>query len=291
MQHLVEKYRHYFNESVRLQQIVNEQQSYIKELEESLETMLGETYRITPKRRAVLDAIKSDAEQERDALAVSNSRDVDFDAIEKGAAPLPPPKDLGDEARENELGSRIARVDSISQLGVPQDIRKKQAGIAPGQDLVDALVAHAAGKGIRIPAATDADLKKKLKRDRTFEKMWGTLSGGKRVVDETYRITPARRKLLDLIRARAEQDDAAATKRTEGQTVKNADDLRTSLAARERIQRVDLLKDMGRPEDLRFQHVMPPRGNFEVSDEEMKLRLANARKKEKMFDPKISEIK
>ena len=36
MRDLVEKYQHYFTESVRLQEVVNEQLAYIQELEEAL---------------------------------------------------------------------------------------------------------------------------------------------------------------------------------------------------------------------------------------------------------------
>jgi len=36
---IVEKYQHYMNEAVKLQQIVNEQESYIQELEEAFETI------------------------------------------------------------------------------------------------------------------------------------------------------------------------------------------------------------------------------------------------------------
>ena len=51
--HLVEKYQHYFNESVRLQSLVNEQAEYIAALEE----VLNEARRglgVTPGRQSVL---------------------------------------------------------------------------------------------------------------------------------------------------------------------------------------------------------------------------------------------
>jgi hypothetical protein len=39
MSDIVKKYQHYFNESVKLQEVVNEQAAYIEELEEALETI------------------------------------------------------------------------------------------------------------------------------------------------------------------------------------------------------------------------------------------------------------
>ena len=50
---LVQKYQHYFNESVKLQETVNEQAAYIQELEEAL-IDLDEVYKMTPERADIL---------------------------------------------------------------------------------------------------------------------------------------------------------------------------------------------------------------------------------------------
>ena len=53
MSDIVKKYQHYFNESVKLQEMVNEQAAYIAELEEALEELM-EVYRMTPGRKKIL---------------------------------------------------------------------------------------------------------------------------------------------------------------------------------------------------------------------------------------------
>ena len=58
---LVKKYQHYFNESVKLQETVNEQAAYIQELEEAL-IDLDEVYRITKGRREALDEMAMTAD-------------------------------------------------------------------------------------------------------------------------------------------------------------------------------------------------------------------------------------
>ena len=62
MTDLVKKYQHYFNESVKLQETVNEQLAYITELEDAI-IALDEAYRMTPERDAILKREKNKAQR------------------------------------------------------------------------------------------------------------------------------------------------------------------------------------------------------------------------------------
>lgn len=104
---LVKKYQHYFNESVKLQETVNEQAAYIQELEEAL-IDLDEVFRITKGRREALDAIKNNAYADvKDAVG-------------------PDGEDFSTKATKRIQGAnaRISRVDLIHMLGQPSDKRK-----------------------------------------------------------------------------------------------------------------------------------------------------------------------
>jgi hypothetical protein len=63
MSDLVRKYQHYFNESVKLQETVNEQLAYIAELEDAI-LSLDEAYRMTPARDAILKRERNKAEED-----------------------------------------------------------------------------------------------------------------------------------------------------------------------------------------------------------------------------------
>jgi hypothetical protein len=110
MSDIVKKYQHYFAESTRLQEMVNEQAAYIAELEEALIT-LDEVYRITPKRRQVLDAIKDNADDE--AITAAGPDGEDFSA--KATKTI------------DRANARSSRVDLIKMLGQPKDKRKFDA--------------------------------------------------------------------------------------------------------------------------------------------------------------------
>lgn len=107
MSDIVKKYQHYFNESVKLQETVNEQAAYIAELEEALEELM-EVYRITPQRRKVLNKIADNAEDE--AMDAVGPRGTNFSARATN--------------RVDAAGARQARVDLIKMLGKPADKRK-----------------------------------------------------------------------------------------------------------------------------------------------------------------------
>lgn len=106
MRDIVEKYQYYFSESIKLQKIVNEQAAYIAELEEAVNELI-EVYRITPKRRGLLNQIQTDAE---DAAA---------DAI--GPEGTPSEKEWDTAGR---AFARSARVDLLKMRGQPADKRK-----------------------------------------------------------------------------------------------------------------------------------------------------------------------
>jgi hypothetical protein len=110
MSDIVKKYQHYFNESVKLQEMVNEQLAYIAELEEALEELM-EVYRITPKRRQVLDAIQDKADDE--AITAAGPDGDDFSA--KATKTI------------DRANTRSSRVDLIKMLGQPADKRKFDA--------------------------------------------------------------------------------------------------------------------------------------------------------------------
>lgn len=61
MSDIVKKYQHYFNESVKLQELVNEQAAYIKELEEALAALSEDL--TTDERQAELDKAVDDTEE------------------------------------------------------------------------------------------------------------------------------------------------------------------------------------------------------------------------------------
>lgn len=103
---IVEKYQYYFSESVKLQKLVNEQAAYIAELEDAVNELM-EVYRITPKRRGLLNQIQADAEK------------VASDAI--GSEGTPSEKEWDTAGR---AWARSARVDLMKMRGQPADKRK-----------------------------------------------------------------------------------------------------------------------------------------------------------------------
>jgi|688.fasta_scaffold1376000_1 hypothetical protein len=76
MSDLVRKYQHYFNESVKLQETVNEQLAYITELEDAI-LSLDEAYRMTPERDAILKREKNKAQKTIDDNAEKSYEEGD----------------------------------------------------------------------------------------------------------------------------------------------------------------------------------------------------------------------
>ena len=70
MSDLVKKYQHYFNESVKLQETVNEQLAYIVELEEALLYLSEDDDLITDERSDELDAQIKNAKLAADKKAL-----------------------------------------------------------------------------------------------------------------------------------------------------------------------------------------------------------------------------
>lgn len=150
MTNLVKKYQHYFNESVKLQETVNEQLAYIVELEEAI-IALDEVYRMTPERDAILKREKKKAQKDINdsmerAYKLSNEEEMTAD-------------------EERQAAAAFARTHRISLLGMKTK-PKEERGFAEHPDLNSSSEEQYDHKA----QLSDEALNKDLKKFRAVEK-------------------------------------------------------------------------------------------------------------------------
>jgi hypothetical protein len=156
MSDLVKKYQHYFNESVKLQETVNEQLAYITELEDAI-IALDEVYRMTPERDAILKREKNKAQKDIDDSLESTYELSKLNNEEEMAE---------DEGRK--LAAASARKGRIELLRMKTEpLEKREFGDHP-----DLLVKYFPDElPNRNRALSDSSLNKDLKVRRRIEKI------------------------------------------------------------------------------------------------------------------------
>ena len=203
---------------------------------------LQETYRITPARRALLDKIQSIAMRDAADAMGPDGEDFRASSIKKSDAAL----------------SRISRIELMKMKGKPSDKRTHDQhpmhrffpdDRSPNQLTDRALNADLAAERKR-EISNRPKKKNKLNEQAEYifdlENVITTIAESINVsaadLYETYRITPARRDLLNKIEGTAMRDGA----KTDA-----PGDIERRISNMSRIGRIELIKMMGKPEDKR----------------------------------------
>ena len=225
-----------------------------------------EIYRITPARRAVLDKIKDKATS--DANRVTDEDDYSSKGL-----------------RDSKVAhARMRRVDLIKMMGKPSD--KRTAEEHPDLKYTP--------KNSTPNQLKDRELKADLKHARKIERpIVKKKVNEASEVTEIYRITPARRAVLDKIKDKATSDANRVTDEDDY----SSKGLRDSKVAHARMRRVDLIKMMGKPSDKRTAEEHPdlkytPKNSTpnQLKDRELKADLKHARKIERpIVKKKVNE--